>query len=93
MRISTLGQAAMTISTQRKSDPRRLSQLFRGELDWIVMKALEKDYRSERTMSIVSKLMNQCKKPTGWLGRFNLWTGADSSGSAQWPDGMGGSSC
>jgi WD40 repeat protein/serine/threonine protein kinase len=42
-RISTLGQAATTISTQRKSDPKRLSQLCRGELDWIVMKALEKD--------------------------------------------------
>jgi serine/threonine protein kinase/Flp pilus assembly protein TadD len=42
-RISTLGQAATTASTQRKSDPKRLSQLFRGELDWIVMKALEKD--------------------------------------------------
>jgi serine/threonine protein kinase len=42
-RISTLGQASTAISTQRKSDPRRLSQLFRGELDWIVMKALEKD--------------------------------------------------
>jgi serine/threonine protein kinase/Flp pilus assembly protein TadD len=42
-RISTLGQAATTVSTQRKSDPRRLSRLFRGELDWIVMKALEKD--------------------------------------------------
>jgi serine/threonine protein kinase/tetratricopeptide (TPR) repeat protein len=42
-RISTLGQAATTISTQRKSDPRRLSQICRGELDWIVMKALEKD--------------------------------------------------
>jgi tetratricopeptide (TPR) repeat protein len=42
-RMSTLGQAATTFSTQRKSDPRRLSQLFRGELDWIVMKALEKD--------------------------------------------------
>ena len=42
-RISTLGQAATTISDQRKSDPRRLSQLCRGELDWIVMKALEKD--------------------------------------------------
>src|SRR5262249_8691838 len=41
--ISTLGQAATTISTQRKSDPKRLYQLFRGELDWIVMKALEKD--------------------------------------------------
>jgi serine/threonine-protein kinase len=42
-RISTLGQAAATVSAQRKSDPRRLSQVIRGELDWIVMKALEKD--------------------------------------------------
>jgi serine/threonine protein kinase len=42
-RISTLGQAATTVSTNRKSDPKRLSQLFRGDLDWIVMKALEKD--------------------------------------------------
>jgi serine/threonine protein kinase len=42
-RISTLGQAATTISANHKSEPRRLSQLFRGELDWIVMKALEKD--------------------------------------------------
>jgi tetratricopeptide (TPR) repeat protein len=42
-RISTLGPAATPVSTQRRSDPKRLSQLFRGELDWIVMKALEKD--------------------------------------------------
>src|SRR5207249_37407 len=42
-RISTLGQAATTVSTNRKSDPKRLSRLFRGELDWIVMKCLEKD--------------------------------------------------
>src|SRR5207253_8111145 len=42
-RISTLGRAATTVSTQRRSDPKRLSQLFRRELDWIVMKALEKD--------------------------------------------------
>jgi hypothetical protein len=42
-RLSTLGLAATTISAQRQTDPRRLSQLFRGELDWIVMKALEKD--------------------------------------------------
>src|SRR5438270_545648 len=42
-RISTMGQAAITMSANRKSEPRRLSQLFRGELDWIVMKALEKD--------------------------------------------------
>jgi serine/threonine protein kinase len=42
-RISTLGQAATTAAVNRKSEPKRLSQLFRGELDWIVMKALEKD--------------------------------------------------
>jgi tetratricopeptide (TPR) repeat protein len=42
-RITTMGQAATTLSTQRQSDPRRLSQSFEGELDWIVMKALEKD--------------------------------------------------
>src|SRR5262249_33119939 len=42
-RIRTLGQMATTASEQRKSDPRALSQLFRGELDWIVLKCLEKD--------------------------------------------------
>src|SRR5262249_45057634 len=42
-RISTLGQAASTVSAHRKSDPKRLSTLLRGELDWIVMKCLEKD--------------------------------------------------
>jgi serine/threonine protein kinase/Flp pilus assembly protein TadD len=42
-RFSTPGQAAVTVSANRKSDPKGLSQLFRGELDWIVMKALEKD--------------------------------------------------
>jgi serine/threonine protein kinase/tetratricopeptide (TPR) repeat protein len=42
-RMSTLDQAASTASEKRQSDPRKLSRLFRGELDWIVMKALEKD--------------------------------------------------
>jgi eukaryotic-like serine/threonine-protein kinase len=42
-RISTLGKAATSISTQRQSEPRQLRRLIRGELDWIAMKALEKD--------------------------------------------------
>jgi serine/threonine protein kinase len=32
-----------SISAQRQTDPARLAHLVRGELDWIVMKALEKD--------------------------------------------------
>ena len=42
-RLSTLGQPAVTVSAERQSDPKRLCRLLRGELDWIVMKALEKD--------------------------------------------------
>jgi eukaryotic-like serine/threonine-protein kinase len=43
-RISTLlGDQRAAISDQRKTDPRRLGQLVRGDLDWIVMKCLEKD--------------------------------------------------
>jgi tetratricopeptide (TPR) repeat protein len=38
---------AITIADRRGTDPRRLQQTVRGELDWIVMKALEKD-RSRR---------------------------------------------
>jgi serine/threonine protein kinase/WD40 repeat protein len=42
--ISTLlADALSAVSARRKTDPKRLSQLFRGELDWIVMKAMEKD--------------------------------------------------
>jgi serine/threonine protein kinase/tetratricopeptide (TPR) repeat protein len=43
-RMSTLNQqAGSTISAQRQSSPQQLCVLLRGELDWIVMKALEKD--------------------------------------------------
>jgi serine/threonine protein kinase/Flp pilus assembly protein TadD len=42
-RISTLGQAAPTVAEQRRVDPKRLGRLLRGELDWIVLMALEKD--------------------------------------------------
>ena len=42
-RISSLGQEATGISQQRQTDPNRLTQSLRGDLDWIVMKALEKD--------------------------------------------------
>jgi tetratricopeptide (TPR) repeat protein len=43
-RLSTMQQAALsTIEEQRGSESRRLGQQVRGELDWIVMTALEKD--------------------------------------------------
>ncbi len=42
-RISTMGAALSTVSENRQIDPRRLRGMLRGELDWIVMKCLEKD--------------------------------------------------
>jgi tetratricopeptide (TPR) repeat protein len=43
VRISTMREVASNVSANRQSDPRRLSQQLRGELDWIVMKCLDKD--------------------------------------------------
>jgi serine/threonine protein kinase/tetratricopeptide (TPR) repeat protein len=43
-RISTLAaDLATTVAEQRRSEPRRLRQTIRGDLDWIVMKCLDKD--------------------------------------------------
>ena len=41
-RLST-SESKATIAATRQSDPDALARLVRGELDWIVMKALEKD--------------------------------------------------
>ncbi len=43
-RLSTLGEQELnTVATKRGAEPGKLGHLVRGDLDWIVMKALEKD--------------------------------------------------
>jgi serine/threonine protein kinase/tetratricopeptide (TPR) repeat protein len=42
-RLSGSGDVLAVLSAQRRVDPAKLPGLVRGELDWIVMKALEKD--------------------------------------------------
>jgi len=42
-RLSDSGEALASISEQRHMEPAKLTKLVRGELDWIVMKTLEKD--------------------------------------------------
>src|SRR6185312_2129322 len=42
-RLTDSGAALASISAQRHMEPAKLSKLVRGELDWIVMKTLEKD--------------------------------------------------
>src|SRR5262249_55406003 len=42
VRLST-SQTLASLAATRQTDPARLPQLMRGELDWVVMKCLEKD--------------------------------------------------
>jgi WD40 repeat protein len=43
-RLSTMAdETRSAIAAKRKTEPKRLGRLVRGELDWIVMKCLEKD--------------------------------------------------
>src|SRR5262249_16603567 len=74
-RVSTLGQAAATVSANRRSDPEKLGQLMRGELDWIVLRALEKDrnrrYESASALAAdVQRYLNdepvQAAPPSAW---------------------------
>ena len=51
-RLSASKNQLPTLSAQRKMEPAKLTKLVRGELDWIVMKALEKD-RNRRYQKLV----------------------------------------
>ena len=50
LRLSQLGEQSTSIASQRRTDARTLSRQLRADLDWVVMKALEKD-RSRRYAS------------------------------------------
>jgi tetratricopeptide (TPR) repeat protein len=42
-RLSSMRETLPTVSARRRTQPDQLSALIKGDLDWIVMKALEKD--------------------------------------------------
>lgn len=42
-RVSTLGDSLTSIALQRRTESAKLSPILRGDLDWIVMRCLEKD--------------------------------------------------
>jgi eukaryotic-like serine/threonine-protein kinase len=75
-RLTTLGHADLNTMAQRCSvEPRKLSQQVRGELDWIVMKCLEKDRnrRYETANGLVRDIENyladqpvQACPPSAW---------------------------
>ena len=43
IRLSSIGESATGVSEQRRTDPKKLGVILKGDLDWITVKALEKD--------------------------------------------------
>ena len=50
-RITRLGGASTAAATNRNTEPRRLASVLRGDLDWVTMRALEKD-RTRRYQTV-----------------------------------------
>ena len=88
-RLSTLGATLTTTSAKRSSDPRRLNRSVRGELDWIVMKALEKDRkrRYETANDFAADVMALPDRPAGrGMPAVGAGIGSRSSrGGIGWP--------
>jgi WD40 repeat protein/serine/threonine protein kinase/tetratricopeptide (TPR) repeat protein len=81
-RLSSLGATRATVSANRRADARHLDRTIRGELDWIVMKALDKDRRrryetaNDFAADVTRYLSNQPVEacpPSVWyrLGKFS----------------------
>ena len=82
-RLSDTGEALASISAQRHMEPAKLSKLMRGELDWIVMKTLEKDRnrRYESASGLAADVLRhlnheavQAYPPSAWY-RFRKFAG------------------
>jgi len=50
-RITRLGDASTAAAANRHTEPRRLASVLRGDLDWVTMRALEKD-RTRRYQTV-----------------------------------------
>src|SRR5262249_18628513 len=74
-RLSTLDATVTTVSANRQSDPRRLRKSLRGELDWIVMKCLEKDRnrRYETANGLAADLRRHLNDEPAEAGPPSAW--------------------
>ncbi len=80
-RLSESGEALAGISARRQTEPRKLMRLVAGDLDWIVMKALEKDRtrRDETALGLAGDVERHLRnepvvaRPPSVAYRFRKW--------------------
>jgi len=89
-RFSTLAaEARSTVANQRQAEPAKLMGLLRGDLDWVVMKALEKDrtrrYETANDFAMdVKRFLDASRSsrvPQSGAYRLQSWCGETSSPS------------
>ena len=81
-RISSLGEKTVLVASNRKSDPKSLLASLQGELDWIVVKSLDKDrnrrYETAKGFALdIERYLNNdpvsaCPPSTSYLLRKTL---------------------
>ncbi|MEZ6130760.1 MAG: serine/threonine-protein kinase [Planctomycetaceae bacterium] len=66
-RLSKSGDAIASVSEQRRIEPAKLKRMLRGELDWIVVKAIEKDrtrrYETANELGLEVRCVLDGKRP------------------------------
>jgi len=69
-RLSSLGDDSATSAKRRRVDPKTLAREVRGDLDWIVMKALEKDRgrRYETASDLARDIQRHLVHEPVWAG-------------------------
>ncbi|MGE3819276.1 MAG: protein kinase [Isosphaeraceae bacterium] len=69
-RLGDSGEGLASISARRRIEPGKLTRLVRGELDWIVMKSLEKDRdrRYETATAFAADLRRYLDDEPVWAG-------------------------
>jgi hypothetical protein len=74
VRLSTSGALAK-VAAARKTDPAKLSKLVRGELDWVVMKCLEKNCtrRYESASSLAREVERYLEDKPVEVGPPSAW--------------------
>ncbi len=86
-RVSTLGVRATEIADHRQVDPALLRRTLQGDLDWIVMKALEKD--RARRYDTASALVEDLQHHIAFNNNIGMLCRQQGLGWRRWA-GLGG---
>mgnify|MGYP000511855249 CR=1 FL=1 len=84
-RVSTLGDTLTTVARSRGTEPSRLGTVLRGDLDWIILKSLEKDVAG----LLHADEAGTQRRAAGVLTKLGSHAGDEVLDRARWADANG----